>query len=216
MKVKICGIKRIEDALKAIEYGADAIGLLVGQTHSSRDFIDEHTAKAIVRQLPPFCSTVLVTHLTNIEEIVKLAEFIGVTTVQLHGNSLPDDILQIKNRVEHIKIVKSLHVINEKSIEEGLKYLSEADAILLDTINIATNQIGGTGLTHDWDLSRQIVDYYKIPAILAGGLNPDNVEKAISKVHPFAVDVNSGVKDPDGFKDYKKLKLFISKAKCAD
>jgi len=80
-------------------------------------------------------------------------------------------------------------------------------------MNKGTDQIGGTGITHDWNISKMIVESYKIPIILAGGLNPDNIEEAVNKVKPYAVDVNSGVKGEDGFKDYEKLKKFIQKAK---
>lgn len=213
MKVKICGIKKIEDALEAINYGADALGFLVGQKHNSVDFIDKDHAKNMVENLPPFYSSVLVTHLTDNEEIIYLASYIGVTTIQFHGDSSPEDIVYVKQRLPYIKVIKSVHVKNEKSIEEIQNYLKSADAILLDSINITTDQVGGTGMTHDWNISKLIVDMYKIPIILAGGLNPSNVKEAINKVSPYGVDVNSGVKGLDGFKDCEKLKSFIYNAK---
>ena len=215
MRVKICGIKRIEDAMMAVELGTDAIGLLVGQTHASNDFIDEKMAKEIVERIPPFCSSVLVTHITDIEEVIRMVKYIGVTTIQLHGDCTTNDILSIRKAMNSIKIIKSLHVINQGSIEKGKEYLALSDAILLDTVNFETNQIGGTGKTHDWNISKNLVENYKIPVILAGGLNPENVESAISKVRPFGVDVNSGVKGINGFKDYNKLKMFIKRAKNA-
>ena len=213
MRVKICGIKKVEDALKAIEYGADAIGLLVGQTHASKDFISKELAKEIVDSLPPFVSTVMVTHMTDVQTIIDFASFIGVSTIQLHGESNINDIRQIKNELRNVKIVKSIHVVDESSIYTGAEFLGYADAVLLDTMNKGTDQIGGTGITHDWNISKMIVESYKIPIILAGGLNPDNIEEAVNKVKPYAVDVNSGVKGEDGFKDYEKLKKFIQKAK---
>jgi len=213
MKVKICGIKTIEDALKAIEFGADAVGLLVGQKHTSNDFIDKEQAKSIVRALPPFCSSVLVTHLEDNGEIIALAKFVGVTTIQLHGDSTPEDALHIKKELPYIKLTKSLHVIDRNSIELGRKYLKAVDAILLDTVNVSTGQVGGTGITHDWNLSREIVDTYDAPVILAGGLGPDNVKQAVNEVRPFGVDANSGTKGKDGFKDYVKLEAFVRNAK---
>ena len=213
MKVKVCGIKKIEDALKAIEYGADAVGLLVGQRHASNDFIDKKYAKSIVENLPPFCSSVLVTHLEESETIISLAQFIGVTTIQLHGNSTMEGALYIKKKLPYIKLIKALHVVDRSSIEKGHKFLRAVDAILLDTVNLNTGQVGGTGKIHDWNLSREIVTFYNKPVILAGGLNPENIQQAIKKVKPFGVDVNSGTKGKDGFKDYRKLKDFIYKAK---
>ena len=213
MRVKICGIKRKEDALKAIEYGANAIGLLVGQKHSSDDFIDKDQAKTIVSALPPFCSSVMVTHLKNNEEIISLAQYIGVTTIQFHGDNKPSDIFFVKNKLPYLKVTKSLHVVNKQSIEEGKKYLDVVDAILLDTVNTDTGEVGGTGKTHDWNISREIISQYSKPVILAGGLNPTNVQQAIKEVQPFGVDTNSGTKSDDGFKDYRKLHEFIKLAK---
>ncbi len=213
MRVKICGIKRIEDALKAAEFGADAIGFLVGQRFPSKDFIDKKTAKGIVRRLPPYCASVMVTHLTDVEEIVKLANYIRATTLQLHGDSSPASVVRLRKKLSGIKIIKAIHVTGADSTKQAKTYASVADAILLDTINPTSGQIGGTGLTHDWKLSKKIATSSKVPVILAGGLNPENVRKAIAAVHPYAVDVNSGVKGPDGFKDWAKLKAFIARAK---
>jgi len=213
MKVKICGIKRIEDAKLAIDLGADAIGLLVGQQHASNDFIDEERAKSIVDELPPFCSSILVTHLKNNEEIIDLAHYIGVSTIQLHGDSLPEDARYIKKRVPNVKLIKSLHVIDKDSVKHGRKYLNDIDAILLDTINNETGQVGGTGITHDWSLSKKIVSSYDKPVILAGGLSPDNIREAIQAVKPFGVDVNSGTKGEDGHRDAIKMNNFIKLAK---
>lgn len=213
MIVKICGIKRVEDARKAIELGADRIGLLVGKKHYSNDFIDVKKAREIVNGLTDPDPAVLVTHLTDCSEIINLVQEVGVTKVQLHGNSSPDDIKHLRHVLPKVTLIKSLHVIDESSIEEGKTYLDCTDEILLDTLNRATDQAGGTGLPHDWKLSKQVVSSYKIPVILAGGLTPDNVEEAIKIVAPFGVDVNSGVKSLYGFKDLKKLRLFIHRAK---
>jgi phosphoribosylanthranilate isomerase len=213
MRVKVCGIRKIEDALNAVKFGADAVGLLVGQKHSAKDFIDEGTARSIVEKLPPFCSSVLVTHLTDNDKIISLAKFIGTTTIQLHGDSTPEDVMYIRQRLPGVKLIKALHVVDENSIKNGRPYLDVIDAILLDTINVSTDQVGGTGLTHDWNLSREIVLMYGVPVILAGGLNPDNVQQAIKAVNPFGVDANSGTKGLDGFKDINRLKAFIRNAK---
>lgn len=212
-KVKICGIKRVEDALLAHKYGADAIGVLVGQAHASSDFLSPEQAAEIVRSLPPFCSSVLVTHVADAATVSSLLSIVAPSCVQLHGESTVNDIRKLRTTFPSLKIIKSIHVTGEASIADAMSYEDDVDAILLDTINIQTNQIGGTGKTHDWSISKKIVEACRVPVILAGGLNPENVADAIDAVLPYAVDVNSGTKGSDGFKDAEKLRLFIERAK---
>jgi phosphoribosylanthranilate isomerase len=211
--VKICGIRRLDDALAALEFGADELGFLVGQKHQSPDFLDAPDAAAIVAALPPNASSVLVTHLVEPDDIVALATAVGVTTVQLHGDTSPAQAAEIKQLLPHIKTYKAIHVIDGQSINAARQYVDAVDAIVLDTINAATDQVGGTGHTHDWSISQQIVEQLPIPVILAGGLNPDNVGDAIRHVKPYGVDVNSGTKGSDGYKDRNTLRRFIERAK---
>lgn len=211
--VKICGIRRLGDALAALAYGADELGFLVGQRHHSPDFLDEADATAIVGALPPNVSSALVTHLADPDDIVTLATAIGVTTIQLHGDTSPAQAAVIKHRLPHIKTYKAIHVVDAQAINTARQYVNAVDAIVLDTVNLAANQVGGTGQTHDWSISRRIVKQLPIPVILAGGLNPDNVNDAIEHVHPFGVDVNSGTKGADGYKDHARLQRFIESAK---
>ena len=213
MRVKICGIKNIDDALKAIEFGADAIGLLVGQEHSSKDFITVKQAKEIVSKIPPFISTVLVTHTTDENEVIKMIKEIGVSTVQLHSDIGIKEIKTIKDSCPNIKILKLIHIIDEQSIEQVKVFKDVVDAILLDTINFDTNQVGGTGKIHNWEIDKRIVEETTAKIIVAGGLNKDNVNDAITKISPFGVDANSGVQNKEGFKDYDKLREFIFNAK---
>jgi phosphoribosylanthranilate isomerase len=211
--VKICGIRRLDDALAALAFGADELGFLVGQKHHSPDFLDESDAAAMVGALPPKVSSALVTHLADPDDIVTLATAIGVTTIQLHGDTSPAQAAVIKHRLPHIKTYKAIHVVDAQSINTARQYVNAVDAIVLDTVNLAANQVGGTGQTHDWSISRRIVKQLPIPVILAGGLNPDNVNDAIRHVHPFGVDVNSGTKGADGYKDHARLQRFIDSAK---
>lgn len=213
MKVKVCGIRSIEDAKYTIECGADAIGLLVGQRHTANDFITPDQAKEIVSQMPAFSSSVLVTHLTDAQEISDLAKYTGVSTIQLHGGTGIEEAKYVKEQLPYIKLVQCLHVTGPESIEEGKAILPYIDAVLLDTCNVATGQVGGTGLTHDWNISKRIVQEYDKPIILAGGLNPDNVAEAIRAVRPYGVDANSGTKNAEGLKDYNKIKAFVANAK---
>lgn len=214
-KVKICGIKRLEDALLAHTYGADAIGILVGQEHASSDFLPPQKAKEIIKGLPPFCTSVLVTHMADAASVISLLTIVAPSCVQLHGESTVNDIQKLRMEFPSLQIIKSIHVTSEESIADAKSYEDEVDAILLDTINMQTNQVGGTGKTHDWRISRKIVESCHVPVILAGGLSPNNVAEAIDTVRPYAVDVNSGTKGSDGFKDAEKLRSFIENVKEA-
>jgi len=215
IKVKICGITNLEDALAAISFGADAVGFLIGKVQPSTGFfISPAQAAEIISKLPPFCSTVLVTHLSRPEEVINTAQRAGVTTVQLHGDTTPQEAVQVRQQLPYIKAYKVIHVFDGTAIQQAQQYAGGVvDGIILDTAIKETGQIGGTGKTHDWDVSAKIVGSMRLPVILAGGLNPDNVIEAIRRVHPYAVDVNSGLSNKDGTKDHQKLKLFIEKAK---
>lgn len=217
MRIKICGIRNIEDAKKAIYFGADAIGLLVGQKGTSDDFISIEMAKKIVKHNPPYVSSALVTHLETPKEIIQLISEIGVDTIQIHSNCNVQNVTKIRNFFSYLKIIKNFHV-NQYNLNDLITDMQTfekiVDAYILDTINLAENKVGGTGITHDWSISSEVVKRINRPIILAGGLKPDNVTRAIEIVRPFGVDVNSGVKDCRGFKDSKKLLTFIHNAKA--
>jgi len=214
MYVKICGIRRQEDALIAAELGADAIGLLVGQGHNSPDFISANVARDIFRALPPSVKAVLVTHVKDVDELERLLQESEITTIQLHSEIAPSSVEGLRGRLPHLKIFKSVSVISADSIVYPEAFEQLVDGFVLDSVNVATNQVGGTGKTHDWSVSRQIVMRYpEVPIILAGGLNSENVRSAIESVRPFGVDVNSGTNASDGFKDPRKMEAFIVQAK---
>jgi phosphoribosylanthranilate isomerase len=214
MYVKICGIRRQEDALLAAELGADAIGLLVGQKHNSTDFISAAVASDIARALPPSVEAVLVTHVEDVDELERLLQQSEIATIQLHSQIAPSSVERLRHRLPNVKIFKSVSVISADSVAYPEAFTKLVDGFVLDSVNVATDQIGGTGKTHDWSVSREIVmRYAEVPIILAGGLNSENVRSAIESVHPFGVDVNSGSKAADGFKDPRKIEAFIVQAK---
>ena len=129
----------------------------------------------------------------------------------MHGDI--GEMNKLKSELPNIKLYKVVNVFDESAIEEAKGYEGVADALVLDSAIKETGQRGGTGKTHDWNISREIVESTSLPIILAGGLNPENVAEAISKVRPYAVDVNSGVSNPDGTKNLEKVKLFVERAK---
>lgn len=217
MKVKICGLRTEKDVETAIEAGVDALGFLVGQLHTSSDFILPSTARRFVSQLPVFVSPVLVTHLTDPQEIIELIECTAITTVQLHGGTTVEELALLKEYAGNdVKFITAIHIVDREgpSPVPG-PYCPHTDAFLLDSLNTAEGRVGGTGRTHDWNMSAQLVKESPRPVILAGGLCPENVQEAIRKVHPYAVDANSRLKAPDGSLDLSRARAFVSLAKSA-
>ncbi|MFH1324818.1 MAG: phosphoribosylanthranilate isomerase [Nanoarchaeota archaeon] len=211
-KVKICGITNEEDALKAAILGADYLGFLV-EINFSEDHISRKKAKEIIKKLPLEVQPVFVTYLKKAEPIIAIAEEINPSIIQLHNDIMIEEIGKIREALPKIKLTKTISVIDNNSIQEAKSYQNYIDFILLDTSS--GKKKGGTGKIHNWEISRKIVKGVKTKVFLAGGLNPDNIEEAIKKVKPYAVDTNSGVKKTKGKKDYKKLELFIRRSKNA-
>lgn len=204
--VKICGITQKKDALFAATHGADAIGVV--NVKGSKRFTDLEKAEEIFRISPPLISRVLVASPKDIDDVKDIEE-IHADCIQLHGDESVEFIQEIRDNSD-LLIIKQIPVINEKSIEQARIYSEIADAILLDTK--IKGELGGTGKTHDWDISKKIVESVGTPVILAGGLNPDNVAEAIKEVGPYAVDIASGVEAEPGIKDPEKVRRFIQNA----
>ena len=199
-KVKICGITNLDDALAAVEFGADAIGF--GFVPNTPRYIESAKAAEIIARLPPFVTTVGLFVNDSQEHIKQIANQCKLNVLQLHGQESPDFCLQF-NR----KVIKAFRVKDQESLTVLPKYT--VSAYLLDTYVKGT--MGGTGVTFDWRLALDAKKYG--PVILAGGLNPENVAKAIQQVCPYGVDVSSGVEAKPGKKDHGKIKDFIAAAK---
>ena len=175
MLVKICGITNLEDAMQAISFGADALGFQVGMRHKTEDELSPEEAKSIVASLPPFVSYVMVTHLQDAKTIISLLKLIQkTTTVQLHDNDIDlKEISAIREKIPSIRIIKAIHVVvdgSEDPLQKLHNYDGLVDALILDSVNLKEDRIGGTGMTHDWILSKKMVDNSHLPVILAGGL----------------------------------------------
>ena len=210
MRTKICGIRNAADARVAIEAGASAVGFLVGITHLAEDKIDPSDAREIIRMLPPFVSSVMVTHLTEADQIVDLARQLNPTTIQIHDYVDPSVAEAVKKSLGWIKTIKAIPVVDRVEALELVKaYQGVCDALLLDSVT--KGRIGGTGKTHDWTISKEIIEASQLPVFLAGGLNPDNVAEAARFVRPYGVDVNSGV-ELHGYKDAALVRRFIENA----
>lgn len=214
MRVKICGIRNENELEAAAASGADAVGFLIGQVHPSSDFILPGTAARLVRRLPPGVSPVIVTHLTEPDEILELVDRTGITTLQLHGGSTPEQVRAVRDALPPAaKLVVTLHLNSENDFVKALDFYSAADAFLSDSFDEEKGKVGGTGKTHDWALVRRFREYSKLPVILAGGLCPDNVADAVRTVQPYAVDANSRLKNAEGNVDPALCAAFVAAAR---
>lgn len=199
VKVKICGITNREDALEAVDAGADALGFVFYM--GSPRHISPDVARDIVKSIPPFVTTVGVFVDERGEEIERTMRYAAIDVAQLHGHETPEVC------PTGMRVIKAIRV-KELIDLEPLKHY-RVSAFLLDTYT--PESLGGTGQIFNWDIALAAREFGRI--ILAGGLNPDNVEKAVRWVRPYAVDVSSGVEEEKGKKDHKKIRLFIERAK---
>ncbi len=208
VKVKICGITSLSDAVVCAELGADFIGNIVEISSSPRS-ISKERSKEILSKLPPSAKGIAVMAGKSLDEIIKAVEFIESAYVQLHGNESLEFIEKVAGEVS-CGVIKAVPVSGPESKVEAVEFSKICDAILLDT---PAKQLGGSGKSHDWSVSAQIVEQSRCPVFLAGGLNPEKVAEAVSAVSPYCVDVSSGVEICPGQKDSEKVRMFIERAK---
>lgn len=210
VRIKICCISSISEAITAIENGADAIGL-VGKMPSGPGPIPDELIRQIAQVIPPPIATFLLTSETTASGIIKHHSRTNTNTIQIVDLLSDGTYSQIKEALPSVKIVQVIHVIDSKSVDLAIRLSENVDALLLDSgnPNLKIKELGGTGRVHNWKLSRQIRDNSKCPVFLAGGLNPDNVRQAIEEVRPYAVDVCSGVRT-NGVLDKNKLSAFVT------
>lgn len=203
IRVKICGITSVDDALWAVECGADAIGFVFA---SSPRQVSEAQARTIREQLPPFVPVVGIFVDPDPQEVMGIFEGVGLNYIQLcegdEARFLRESGLNPK------RLIRTIAIASEHDL--AAIEATSASVVLLDTK--VEGKAGGTGKTFDWDIAARAKSYGK-PTILSGGLNPDNVERAIAIASPQAVDVSSGVESSPGAKDRGKVEEFIRRAK---
>ena len=209
-RIKICCISSLEEARMAIRAGADALGL-VSKMPSGPGPIEDELIAAIAKTIHPPIASFLLTSEQSAAGIIDHVKRVHTNTVQIVDELTAGSYHQIKNELPHLRIVQVIHVTGPESIEQALSVHEHVDAILLDSGNpkAAIKTLGGTGNTHNWELSRELVTAVNIPVFLAGGLHAGNVKEAIETVNPFAVDICSGVRT-DGKLDKQKLYEFIN------
>jgi phosphoribosylanthranilate isomerase len=195
-RVKICGITNLEDALMAVEAGADALGFVFFRG-SSRN-VAPQTAAAIISALPPFIQTVGLFVNEGLSVVNSVADSCGIDLIQLHGEEPPAFCDAVQRRV-----IKAFRVKDATVLKQIVEY--QVAGYLLDAWSPRAH--GGTGTTFNWDIAARAASSHRI--ILAGGLTPVNVAGAIAEVKPYAVDVSSGVERVPGIKDSEKLFDFL-------
>jgi len=217
MKVKICGIKDHEHVKLLIDVGVDAIGVVVNVPKSPRN-ISIKDAQEIHGLIPPFTTFVCVTIAKSVSDALELEKELRSDVIQIHALESESFFKELRKKLK-TKLILGLpidengksKVINEDPIEASKVLSKYCDALLIDRFSSKT--IGGSGKLNDMDIAKKVRETIKIPLILSGGLNDQNVKEAIQHVVPYAVDVSSGVESAPGMKDENLILQFIKQAK---
>ena len=209
-RVKICCIASREEARMAVECGASAMGLVSAMPSGPGPIAEELIAE-IAARVPPGVATFLLTCRQDAASLVEQQRRCRVNTIQLCDRVGTDVYSELRAQLPGVSLVQVVHVRGEESVAEALSVEPFVDALLLDSGNpsLVVKELGGTGRTHDWRISRRIVEASGVPVFLAGGLKPENVAEAFETVRPFGLDVCSGVRT-DGRLDAEKLKRFFA------
>ncbi|MFO7698266.1 MAG: phosphoribosylanthranilate isomerase [Anaerolineae bacterium] len=208
-RVKICCIGSMEEAHLAIECGANALGLVSAMPSGPGVIPDEMIAR-VAAATPPGVTPVLLTSEQEAGPIIEQQRRLGPRAIQLVDYVKPSVFTELRAALPGIALMQVTHITGPESLADALKAAGCADALLLDSGNptLAIKELGGTGRTHNWEISREICERSPVPVFLAGGLNPDNVAAAIRQVRPYGVDICSGVRT-EGRLDPVKLAAFM-------
>lgn len=215
--IQVAGIIDQAEADMIIEEGADWLGFALRLPAKNED-LSEKDAAAIVKAIQPEHKGVIITYLTDADEIKAFCAEMGVGAIQLHGDVTPAELRKLREIDPDLYVLKSL-VVKADNMDELTKIVEESaewvDMFITDSFNPATGAKGATGLVHDWDISAELVRISPKPLMLAGGLNPDNVAAAIEAVRPAAVDAHTGLEDASGRKDRLKVRKFVAESRRA-
>ncbi|WP_254279040.1 phosphoribosylanthranilate isomerase [Haloarcula marina] len=208
-RVKICGVTTPEDRDVVVSAGADAVGVIHGVPVDTPREVDADAAADIVDGVPPLVSSVLVTMPTTVQQAVVRVDDVDPDVVQVHDGLSPAELGALSRRV-----TQQVVAVVDAEADDIEAYADHADALLVDSLD--AEGAGGTGETHDWERTRELVDSVDAPVILAGGLTPENVAEAVETVRPFAVDTASGVERSGGVKDHDAVRQFVANATATD
>jgi len=210
-RIKFCGITRVQDAIRAAELGADAVGLVLHADSPRRISIE--LARQILAELPPFVTPVGLLVDPTPRIVLDFAEKLGLGHIQLHGQESADFVASLPG---HLRIIKALRVGPDQTAQELLTWRQEKSvaAVLLDSGG------GGGGVENDWQRIRSLQHSGQLPdgprLILAGGLRPDNVADVVRMFRPWAVDVSSGIEESVGIKSARRMAAFVQAVRAAD
>lgn len=215
--IQVAGIIDAEEAKMLMDFGVEYLGFPLRLPVNKEDLSEEEAVEVIKGIKAPH-KAVLITYLDNADEIINFCNKLDVKVVQLHGKINSDELKKLKDFRPDIEVIKSLvvHGDNMKDLENTVNTLSPwIDLYITDTFDPVTGASGATGKTHDWNVSKRLIELSPKPVIIAGGLNPSNVKEAILATRPAGVDVHTGVEAPNGRKDYNMMAKFISECKEA-
>jgi phosphoribosylanthranilate isomerase len=205
LRVKICGITQPEDGVAIAQMGAAALGFIC--VSSSPRYIPPSRIQTITGLLPPSVARVGVFANPDMDTIQATVAEGGLTAVQLHGDESPDLCQRLRDRLPGIELIKALRVQEFNALERARPYEAVVDTLLLDAYH--PTLLGGTGQTLNWNALEQFRP--SIPWLLAGGLNPDNILEALSRVSPVGIDLSSGVERSPGHKALDQVALLFSR-----
>jgi phosphoribosylanthranilate isomerase len=212
-RTKICGLTREADVDAVVAAGADAVGFVVDVPVDSPRELSVDRARALVERVPPFVTTTLVTMPSTPGRAIELVDAIQPDAIQCHGDLPPGDVAYLRSRVD-ARVLKAVDA-SDLDVADGdgseshsaMRYADVADAVVVDSADADGG--GGTGETHDWERTSEVVADLDVPVVLAGGLTPGNVATALETVDPFGVDVASGVESAGGVKQHARVREFV-------
>jgi len=210
-RVKICCISSVDEARLAVRCGASALGL-VSDMPSGPGVISEEAIAKIAKIIPPSIGSFLLTSHQRVKDIIEQQRRCRVNTIQMCDRLETGQYDDLRDALPGISLVQVVHVTGEESFDEACQIDNAGvDAILLDSGNqkLAVKELGGTGRSHDWSISRRIREAVSVPIFLAGGIRPDNVREALSVVRPFGIDLCTSVRS-EGILDEEKLLSFFA------
>lgn len=213
--IQIAGVIDKEEAKLLMELGVDYLGFPLRLPVNKEDLTEDEAVEVIKTITPPHQS-VLITYLNKTNEIISFCDKLNVKIVQLHGDISFDELVKTKTLRPDLEIIKSLVVAidNYDKLAKMIETFSPwVDAFITDTFDPVTGAEGATGKTHDWNISKKLVELSPKPVIIAGGLNHKNVKQAILEIKPAGVDVHTGVELPNGRKSAELVKAFVEESK---
>lgn len=215
--IQVAGVIDAAEAVMLAECGVDWLGFPLRLAVNKED-LSEAQAAEIIAEIRPPQQGILITYEVEAAEIGAFCRRLGVRTVQLHANVPATQLRALKQVEPDLVVLKSLVVRgdNQQNLAAMVEQTCEwVDMYITDTFNPVTGAEGATGLVHDWEISADLVQRSPRPVMLAGGLTPDNVDTAIRKVRPAAVDAHTGLEDTAGRKDPAKVQRFVAHARHA-